>query len=165
MIPWSHSLGWSKLLLLLLIKGNLKPFLIEFEACLSLTNWIVFSVGLRMRWGSLWECWVPRLLMKPLDFAKMQEEYLWSCRKYSKNSYDGSRKSVLGAPKLENNNPTPKSRVRVPLQRLIAAQMGERKKGLCYNCDEKWQSGHHCKGAKIFLLGVPFFHELPSFGP
>ena len=41
-----------------------------------------------------------------------------------------------------------------------------RKKGLCYHHDEKWQSGHHCKGAKIFLLeGVPFFHELPSFGP
>ena len=30
----------------------------------------------------------------------------------------------------------------------------------------KWQSGHHCKRAKIFLLeGVPFFHELPSSGP
>ena len=93
----------------------------------------------------------PKTLNEAFGLAKMQEEYLWSCRKYSKNSYDGSRKSVLGAPKLENNNPTPKSRVRVPLQRLIAAQMGERKKGLCYNCDEKWQSGHHCKGAKIFL--------------
>ena len=42
----------------------------------------------------------------------------------------------------------------------------KRKKGLCYHCDEKWQSGHHCKRAKIFLLeGVPFFHELPFSGP
>ena len=27
-----------------------------------------------------------------------------------------------------------------------------RKQGLCYNCDEKWQLGHNCKGAKVFLL-------------
>ena len=27
-----------------------------------------------------------------------------------------------------------------------------RKQGLCYNCDEKWQLGHNCKGSKVFLL-------------
>ena len=27
-----------------------------------------------------------------------------------------------------------------------------RKQGLCYNCDEKWQVGHKCKGAKLFSL-------------
>jgi len=27
-----------------------------------------------------------------------------------------------------------------------------RKKGLCFNCDEKFQPGHHCKSAKLFLL-------------
>ena len=27
-----------------------------------------------------------------------------------------------------------------------------RKQGLCYNCDEKWNLGHKCKGAKLFLL-------------
>lgn len=40
-----------------------------------------------------------------------------------------------------------------------------RKKGLCYHCDEKWQSGHQCKGARIFLLGVSFSQELPSSSP
>ena len=35
--------------------------------------------------------------------------------------------------------------------------MEERSKlGLCYDYDEKWQSGHRCKGAKLFLL-----EELP----
>ena len=29
---------------------------------------------------------------------------------------------------------------------------GRRKQGLCYNCDEKLQVGHKCKGAKLFLL-------------
>ena len=27
-----------------------------------------------------------------------------------------------------------------------------RKKGLCYNCDEKWGLGHKCRNAKLFLL-------------
>ena len=27
-----------------------------------------------------------------------------------------------------------------------------RKKGLCFNCDEKFQPGHQCKSAKLFLL-------------
>ena len=27
-----------------------------------------------------------------------------------------------------------------------------RKKGLCYNCDEKWGPGHKCKNVKLFLL-------------
>ena len=27
-----------------------------------------------------------------------------------------------------------------------------RKKGLCYNCDEKWGPGHRCGNAKLFLL-------------
>ena len=27
-----------------------------------------------------------------------------------------------------------------------------RKKGLCFNCDEKFQLGHHYKSAKLFLL-------------
>ena len=53
------------------------------------------------------------------------------------------------------------------MQRLTTVQMEERrKKGLCYHCDEKWQSGHQCKGAMIFLLeGVYFSQEFPSFGP
>ena len=44
-------------------------------------------------------------------------------------------------------------KLKLPLQRLTSAQMEERRKlGLCYNCDEKWQMGHRCKGAKLFLL-------------
>ena len=27
-----------------------------------------------------------------------------------------------------------------------------RKLGLCYNCDEKWQMEHKCKGAKLYIL-------------
>ena len=63
---------------------------------------------------------------------------------------DTGRGSVLGTPKLEARV---ESRTKVPLQRLTGAQMEERRKlELCYNCDEKWQMGHKCKGAKLFLL-------------
>ncbi|XP_023907750.1 uncharacterized protein LOC112019466 [Quercus suber] len=101
----------------------------------------------------------PKNLNEAFGLAKMQEEYLWSCRRSSKIPHDGSRPSISIS--------TSDSRTKVSLQRLTAAQMEERrKKGLCYHCDEKWQSGHQCKGARIFLLeGVSFSQELPSSGP
>ena len=41
----------------------------------------------------------------------------------------------------------------MPIKRLTPAQTDERRKrGLCYNCDEKWGVGHKCKNAKLFLL-------------
>ena len=109
----------------------------------------------------------PNNLNEAFGLAKMQEEYLWSCRRSSKIPHDASRPSILGIPKLENSISTSESRTKVPLQRLTAAQMEERrKKGLCYHCDEKWQSGHQCKGARIFLLGGVFFsQELRSSSP
>ena len=56
----------------------------------------------------------------------------------------------MGLPKLKGKID---SGVKLPLHKLTNAQMEERRKqGLCYNCDEKWHSGHKCKGAKLFLL-------------
>ena len=38
-----------------------------------------------------------------------------------------------------------------------------RKKGLCYNCDEKWGFGHKCKYVKLFLLeGIDIIPRLQS---
>ena len=62
---------------------------------------------------------------------------------------DYTKPSILG-PKP---NGKVDSKYRFPLQRLTPAQMEERrKKGLCFNCDEKFQPGHQCKSAKLFLL-------------
>ncbi|XP_075659161.1 uncharacterized protein LOC142629051 [Castanea sativa] len=59
----------------------------------------------------------------------------------------------MSVPKTLNEAFGVKPRTKVPLQRLTGAQMEERRKrGLCYNCDDKWQMGHKCKGAKLFLL-------------
>ena len=37
-----------------------------------------------------------------------------------------------------------------------------RKKGLCFNCDEKFRPGHHCKSAKLFLLEGLYPFQGPS---
>ena len=58
--------------------------------------------------------------------------------------------SILGSPK---NNVVIKSKPKIPIKRITLAQIDERRKrGLCYNCDEKWGVGHKCKNAKLFLL-------------
>ena len=73
-----------------------------------------------------------------------------SSRKSFKNGIDNGKNSILGLPKLESSTD---NKVKLPLQRLTSTQMEERRKlGLCYNRDEKWQMGHKCKGAKLFLL-------------
>ena len=43
--------------------------------------------------------------------------------------------------------------IKIPVKKISAAQMEERKKkGLCYNCDDKWAPRHKCKQATLFLL-------------
>jgi hypothetical protein len=38
-----------------------------------------------------------------------------------------------------------------------------KKKGLCYNCDAKWQHGHRCRNPKLFLLeGLEVLEENPT---
>ena len=93
---------------------------------------------------------VPKTLNEAFGLAKVQEEYVNSCMKGFRGVADNGNASILGTPKLEARV---EPRTKVPLQRLTGAQMEERRKqGLCYSCDEKWQMGHKCKGAKLFLL-------------
>ena len=92
---------------------------------------------------------VPKTLNEGFGLAKIQEEYLLSCKKGVKGVVDNGRPSIMGLPKSEGKV---EPRIKLPLQRLTSSQMEERRKlRLCYNCDEKWQSGHWCKGAKLFL--------------
>ena len=69
--------------------------------------------------------------------------------------------SILGLPKV---TPLIDTKNILPIKRISLAQMEERKKkGLCYNCDEKWALGHKCKNAMLFLLDyVEFVPEVNS---
>uniref|UniRef100_A0A2N9FP25 Uncharacterized protein n=1 Tax=Fagus sylvatica TaxID=28930 RepID=A0A2N9FP25_FAGSY len=45
------------------------------------------------------------------------------------------------------------ARPSMQVQRLTPMQMSERrKKGLCYNCDERWSSDHRCKDRKLYVM-------------
>lgn len=63
--------------------------------------------------------------------------------------------SILGPPKA---TPLIDNRNRLSIKRISPAQMEERKKkGLCYNYDEKWGPSHNCKNAMLFLLDYTEF--------
>ena len=93
----------------------------------------------------------PPTLNAAFGLAKIQEEFLLANKKNSKNVQEQIRPSILGAPKLTAGNET---KIRLPIKRLSPAQVEERRrKGLCYNCDDKWSPEHKCKGAKLFFVG------------
>nr|XP_023907237.1 uncharacterized protein LOC112018933 [Quercus suber] len=97
----------------------------------------------------------PPSLIAAFGLAKIQEEYLLGCKRSYKGTHDQARPSLLGVPRpsllgaaLVDNRTT-----KIPVKKITTAQMEERKKrGLCYNCDEKWAPGHKCKQATLFLL-------------
>ena len=92
----------------------------------------------------------PKTLNEAFGLAKIQEEYVMSSKKFLKSSsLEMTKPSVLG-PRPDTKLD---SKFKLPLQKLSPAQMEERrKKGLYFNCDEKFQPGHHCKSAKLFSL-------------
>ena len=101
---------------------------------------------------------VPKSLNDAFGLAKIQEEFFISSRKNQRSSsFEYSKPSIL-RPKLEIKLD---SRFKFPLQRMSPTQMEERRrKGLCFNFDDKFQPGHQCKSTKIFLLeeGLYPFH-------
>jgi len=109
-----------------------------------------FLSGLRDEIRLLIKMLNPKTLNEAFGLAKIQEKYVISSKKFLKSSpLEVTKPSIL--------EPRPDTRLdskfKLPLQKLSPAQMEERrKKGLCFNCDEKFQLGHHCKSAKLFLL-------------
>jgi hypothetical protein len=100
-------------------------------------------------------------LAAAFGLAKLQEEYLLSSRRFLRSrsrSYSYSKQLPWAAPGASSSAPpsslslqcSPSS---VPIQKLTPAQMKERRdKGLCYNCDDKWNPAHKCKSPKLFLM-------------
>ena len=75
----------------------------------------------------------PQSLNAAFGLAKIQEEYVMSCRRNVKNQQDSGKNSILGLPKTIGVVETKPS---IPIKRITLVQMDERrKKGLCYNCD------------------------------
>ena len=92
----------------------------------------------------------PQSLNAAFGLAKIQEEYVLSCKRNAKYQQELGKNSILGFPK---GNAVVEAKPRIPIKRITLAQLDERRKrGLCYNCDEKQGPGHKCKNAKLFLL-------------
>jgi hypothetical protein len=104
----------------------------------------------------------PRNLGEAYALAKIQEEYLATMKRSTRPTYEPSRGSWVqsqaqqGAAQVENKSGDSKqfsARPSMQVQRLTPMQMSERrKKGLCYNCDERWSSDHRCKDRKLYLI-------------
>jgi hypothetical protein len=94
--------------------------------------------------------------------AKIKEEYLATMKKSTRPTYEPSRGSWVQsqaqqrAAQVENKIGDSKqfsARPSMQVQRLTPMQMSERrKKGLCYNCDERWSSDHRCNDRKLYLI-------------
>ena len=76
----------------------------------------------------------PPSLNANFGLAKIQEEYWMGCKKGARLLQEQGQSSILGLPKF--NSPI-KAKTRIPIKRILLAQMEQRKKkGLCYNCDD-----------------------------
>lgn len=97
-------------------------------------------------------------LIAAFGLAKIHEEYLLGCKKSYKIPHEHVRPSLLGLSKVCTPVDT---RNKIPVERISHSQMEEReKKGLGYNCDDKWVPRYKCKNATLFLLeGVDIVHD------
>lgn len=85
--------------------------------------------------------------------TKIQEENLLNNKKTTKPWVDMPKPSILGPPPAFKNDKNDVKTTKLPIQRLTAAQIEEkRKKGMCFYCEEKWHASHQCKVPRIFLM-------------
>lgn len=96
-------------------------------------------------------------LIAAFGLAKIQEEYLLGFKRSYKIPHEHVRSSLPGLSKVSTPVDT---RNKIPVKRISPSQMEERKKGLGYNCDDKWVPRYKCKNATLFLLeGVDIIHD------
>jgi len=88
----------------------------------------------------------PISLLQATALAKLQEEKLRDRATPVPRSFPHPEPSSTSNP---NISAKPKSPF---VQRTPAEMAFRREKGLCYNCDEKWNAGHRCKGKVILFI-------------
>ncbi|XP_073137569.1 uncharacterized protein [Henckelia pumila] len=65
----------------------------------------------------------------------------------------------------QSNIPSPTPIAKIPIKKLTAVEMRERRKrGLCFNCDEKFNANHRCKNRVLILFGDEEGDCLKEFG-
>ena len=106
----------------------------------------------------------PRSLGEAYALAKIQEEYLATCRRRNRPSFDNARNNSQSTPQsqfakgeFKTLNTRISHKLPISIQKLNSMQMSERRnKGLCYNYDEKWNLDHKCGKMSIYeMIIVP----------
>ena len=91
----------------------------------------------------------PRTLSAAFGLAKIQEEYLFTCKKVYRPFHESSKINWQES-LMTMHDSKAESSTKVPIQKITSTQMEQRrKKGLCYYCDEKWQPKHKFKESRV----------------
>ncbi|RVW24821.1 hypothetical protein CK203_112252 [Vitis vinifera] len=129
--------------------GSLRDYQKEFE---RLGNWVhgwsqkalvgSFMGGLRSEISETIRMFKPKTLKEETSLARMKDEQLQRQRRISR-------------PPLPIRTPLalPTTTKASPVKRLSWEEMQKRRaQGLCFNYDDKFTSGHRCKGPQLLLL-------------
>ncbi|RVW21961.1 hypothetical protein CK203_107764 [Vitis vinifera] len=101
-----------------------------------------FMGGLRSEISETIRMFKPKTLKEATSLARMKDEQLQRQRRISR-------------PPLPIRTPLalPTTTKASPVKRLSWEEMQKRRaQGLCFNCDDKFTSGHRCKGPQLLLL-------------
>ncbi|XP_061358034.1 uncharacterized protein LOC133302292 [Gastrolobium bilobum] len=147
--------------------ASVEEFQKEFE---QLSNLIIgiddvtlqsyFENGLKSEIRKEVRMHLPDSLQNAIELAKVVEDKFNDRiparsgyqRNFTNNQTTKQQPGLLPTPNKGTVNTTGTSKDILPIKRLSAAEMMEkREKGLCYYCDDKFHRNHVCKG-KMFLL-------------
>lgn len=96
----------------------------------------------------------PTTISEAIDLAKLVEDKLQDTRvrtPFNRFSSTNSTVPLLPTPQLPS--PTTHGSTSVPIRRLTQQEMQERRaKGLCFNCDDKFERGHKCRSPQFLSL-------------
>lgn len=138
-------------------RGTVADYLTEFE---RLANRIVglspplllscFISGLTPEIRREVQAFQPISVPQATALARLQEDKLNDRRKYSKPTHTSHPAFSSLAP---THPPTQPAQPKQPfIQRTQEDMALRRERGLCYNCEEKWNPSHRCKGKVLFFI-------------
>ncbi|KAG9450237.1 hypothetical protein H6P81_010202 [Aristolochia fimbriata] len=150
-------------------KGTVREFIVEFERLSNqVRGWTIdakigcFASGLRKDIQAEVRSFRPTTLTKAKSFAVLQEEKLQSLRSTTWSARRWSNAASAEPPRSTPPTPTPLSALPAakmalsgakPFRTLTQEEMDtKRAKGICFNCDERFTPGHHCKHFQLHLM-------------
>lgn len=139
-------------------RGSVAEYLTEFERLANRITGLspsvllsVFISGLNPEIHREVQAFQPISLPQATTLARLQEDKLLDHKKYTSKSSFGPPPPPNPPASYPNTHHTPCPKT--PFVQRTQEEMAYRqKKGLCYNCDEKWSSSHRCKGRVLFLV-------------